>query len=144
MKKFAAWLGASPWLIIAAAVVTMSEFGQLIFAGVKGMTMEWVSVLTKLALLGIIYVLQVSVRDLSRKLRLKRVVDSYVYLYRAEILYQGRTQFATDKARMDDLNRHLQAELTAVQNAIRHEHPELSNKEVDEALTEHYGRLIGA
>lgn len=88
---------------------------------------------------AVIYMLHRGLRDVQRTLDLKRLADTYVSNYRATVLYQGGTLFANPSLRSEDLAGKLQSEADAVINAIMSDHPDLSRKQVTDALAGHYG-----
>ncbi len=100
---------------------------------------EWFDLFVKLMLWLFIWALQSYIRQLERQWKVRRVLDTIIHRYRAEVLYRGPLNFATEQGWLDHLTKHLTEEHKAVKRYILETHPELPRQAVDEALAEEYG-----
>lgn len=144
LKKLLLAAANSEVFIIGSFLYSIISLGMWIFGLIAKLpapmpTFTWYEVAFNFLMFGVIYVLQRGLRDLQQRLNLKRLADTYVSHYRAQVLYQGGTQYATPGMQATDLNTRLQAEADAVVNAILNDHRELTRKQVQEALADHYG-----
>lgn len=129
-------------VVVASFLYTIATVGMAIFGAISALPMPHVTfteAIFNIFAFAVIYMLHRGLKDMQRTLGLKRLADTYVSHYRAQVLYQGGTLYATPGIQANDFNARLQAEADAVTNAILNDHRELTRKQVQEALAEHYG-----
>jgi|GEM_PF-6639854 len=137
-------IAAHRWVTVAGLPLLLEAYWYKVAALFNGkpITMnahELFDLFVKLMLWLFVWVLQGTVRDMNRRWKAQRVVDSVIHQVRAEILYrigQGARSAAEMKQRLND---RLSEEYRLVVQHLAEHYRTIPAKDLDQALADHYG-----
>lgn len=136
-------LATNPWVVVVLFLLSTLQAVQTIFVFAKHIPampeIDWIDLLVKAALCGIILILQRTVKQLRHASRMRRIVDGYVHRYRAEVLYKGKWTDATPEGYAKRIEQALSTEADTIAKRILDEHRHLTPNEVKHFLEENYG-----